>query len=146
MFLDSLNPKISLFFLVIIVVSATIGYLAYPSLSTLIVAKNDPTVLKAKADLKPLSELFTTESITVRATLTELNPTSITLKNEAGQSATFPVFSGVTVFIKTIKSPVAITSSDLGAVPVGKIVTVTLNIVREGGYQVTGISYFDATP
>lgn len=138
-FMDAISPKhIGAIVLLLIIGTLTGFYLGRYSLQ-------GQLSLTGTQQSQEASPFFQTQSASVQAEVSNVDGKNVTLKNQKGETKTFPVSAKLAIFKFSGKSPFASSSADLASVEKGKQAVVVLELVGNQ-YQIVSISYNPTPP
>ncbi len=126
---------------ILIVIAAAGGYFFGISVST---SKTTPPadVTRPAVTRNPI---FKSQTATFQGTITKIDRSSVSLKDESGKTGIFPISAKVVIYKFTGSSRQASASSDIKTAETGKQVLVVLEL-KDNQYQVISISYLPPAP
>lgn len=122
--------------IVFILLAATVGYLFGVSVSTSKISL--PQISTRQGVSK--NPLFKSQTATFQGTITKIDKSNLSVKDESGRTGTFPISSKVTIYKFSGSSRQASASSDIKTLETGKQVLIVLEL-KDKEYQVISISY-----
>lgn len=150
--LKDLSKFLPVVVIVLVVVASIIGFLVGKGSSS---NKTSATTPKSSqpgqpgASVKPktidVSPLFDTQTATVRAKVTTVSGTNLTVQNQRGQTDTFPASSRLVIYKYPSGASQATSTSDLKSIELNEEALMVLEFA-DNKFQVVSITYLPKSP